>query len=143
MWSMISRINGRLCSCVVAMILILGTVACRDSAPLSPSSPYAGSWAGTLVDGSAGNGTWQMTLSEVSVLTGRGAMTLDGQVASGLATELPPPPGTSGRFLNLSCGPGRGDLLVNVTVTMSAITGTYQSLGCAGFSSGTLRGQRQ
>lgn len=84
-----------------------------------------------------------MTLSERGTLTGALSLMLVGRVTAGTANELPPPPGASGRFLTLTCDATGGSLVVNITVDGRTANGTYQSFGCAGFSSGSLAGQRQ
>lgn len=127
--------------CAITLILML-LVSCGDSAPSTPSSPYVGNWSGTLTDSSAGDGTWEIMLSERTRLSGVGAMTVGGAATSGTVAELPPPPGSTGRYLNFSCG-SSGSLLLHVTVAGNTISGTYDSFGCGGYSSGTMRGQRQ
>ncbi len=128
---------------IASVLMVMGTVSCGGSPPSSPSSPYVGRWSGRLVDSAAGDGTWQMTLTEPSLLSGSGTVAVGEVVASGVAVELPPPPGTTGRYLHFNCGPNRGSLLLHVTVAGNSIAGTYDSLGCGGFSSGTMRGQRE
>jgi hypothetical protein len=122
--------------------VVVGVLACGRAPTPAPSSPYVGFWSGSLSDDSAGEGAWQMTLSEVTTLAGSATLTLGGQVVNGAALELPPPPLSSGRFLSLNCGPSGGRLVVNISVTGDTLSGTYQSIGCAGFSAGLLRGRR-
>lgn len=143
MWSMNGRVNGGTLFGLAVIGVIAGVAACESPAPTMPSNPYVGSWAGTLTDGTAGGGTWRMTLSERGTLTGALTLMLVGRVAAGTANELPAPPGSSGRFLTLTCDATGGSLVMNVAVDGRAVNGTYQSFGCAGFSSGSLVGQRQ
>jgi hypothetical protein len=126
---------------MAALAMAAAVATCGGSSPASPSNSYAGAWSGTLTDSGSGSGTWQMTLSGTSALAGSWSASVSGLTIGGTLGELPPPAGGSGRYFGLSCSfdPLQGGVLLNAVVSGNTATGSYQSLGCAGLATGTVR----
>jgi hypothetical protein len=95
--------------------------------PTRPTVAAAGSWAGTVTDGTSGSGTFQLILENPSgtQLVGTWSAIVAGQTvqgtASGSAVSTP-------NLLNLSCtGGGVGNM--TITIASDRISGPYFFFG--------------
>ena len=95
--------------------------------PTRPTVPAAGSWAGTVADGTSGSGTFQLVLENPSgtQLVGTWSAIVAGQIVQGTASGSAV---TTPNLLNLSCtGGGVGNM--TFTVASDRISGPYFFFG--------------
>ena len=95
--------------------------------PTRPAVAAAGSWAGTVTDGTSGPGTFQLVLENPSgtQLAGTWSAVVAGQVVQGTASGSAV---TSPNLLTLSCtGGGAGNM--TFTVAADRISGPYFFFG--------------
>ena len=95
--------------------------------PTRPTAPAAGSWAGTVTDGTSGSGTFHLVLENPSAtqLVGTWSAIVAGQTVTGTASGSAV---TSPNLLNLSCT-GGGVGTMTLTVTADRINGPYFFFG--------------
>jgi hypothetical protein len=132
--------SARVSPVLVKVLLLAAALAvarCGDTVSPAPSNPYAGVWAGTLVDDTAGPGTFTMALAGDAVLTGSWSASVAGRGPGGTLTS--DPAGTPTRSFAASCAsPGQGSLLITTTVSGASMSGTYRSFLCDGLVTGSL-----
>ncbi len=126
---------------LVAGLVVAG--GCGDDLATAPSSPLAGTWAGTMTDDVAGPGTLRVTLSESpGSVTGTWATTFPaGDDGGSLGGSV------NGSSLTLvltpTNDPSACSISVFATINGDSIAGTYTALDCPGFVAGSVDLTRQ
>lgn len=150
-----SRVDGRASERVpaarmaVLSCVLAAAVACDEPAPTAPGPlpvVIEGTWAGSMIDRSAGTGQIQLTASGVETLA-TGTFTLAfadpsanvsgvvlGRTQNAPAIELSLAIQTAGR----DC-PAGGTVFAHVTLSGTRMTGTYdQGIGCPLLGGGSI-----
>jgi len=147
---------------IVALVVaqICGLAGCNGSGrvtaptPISSSVSPAGNWSGTIADPVSGEGTVNLSLSELPPnLTGTwSAAFKNGDSFSGPATASQFEPPNYGIMLYVNPPPqctspggqaALGYTLVNVSVTSTTLTAGAMRINCSGFSFGSISLTRQ
>ena len=111
----------------VLMLFFVVVLHLGCDSPTRPTVPAAGSWAGTVTDGTSGSGTFQLVIENPSgtQLVGTWSAMVAGQAVQGTASGSA---GATPNLLNLSCtGGGVGNF--TFTVAAERISGPYFFFG--------------
>jgi hypothetical protein len=136
-WRLAMRLWKR--SMGVLLILALAGASCRSDAPTAPTSVFAGTWSGVMMDATALQGSLTFRINRAAIgNTGTWSSTLAGLTVTGTLTALSVTQSGGVRHSVLAGCPGGGYLVFTVTFAGSRMTGSYDALSCTGFSGGTI-----
>ena len=130
-------------SVIVCFVQCVCLAGCTNSnEPSTSSDPYVGSWSGSFDDRAVGRGTAQVSWQNTAQLDGTWSATFTGFSPGGSVSLVPSgaPSADLRRQFIFACGPPPtgGTLVLSVSLSGSAVQGTYLAVACGDLTNGVV-----